>query len=174
MHRRAILENGDVLQTTTLVQLISHDFWGVELNDAASHGSYRPLTVLSFRLTFAMVGLKAPVYHAANVALHCVVTALVVRLARRFLNGVGGVYLSGLLFAAHPVHCEAVAALVGRADLGNKRIFFVHTRKWLLIEWYCTEMMQEPRCFSCWVSLLTWCTLRSAKNNIRTRASAQK
>lgn len=113
------MENGDVLQTTTLGQLMRHDFWGVNLNDTASHGSYRPLTVLSFRLTFAVAGLKAAAYHATNVILHCVVTALVVRLARCFLNNDAGVYLSGLLFAAHPVHCEAVAALVGRADLGN-------------------------------------------------------
>ena len=34
------------------------------------------------------------------------------------------VYLSGCLFAVHPVHCEAVAGLVGRADV-LATIFFL-------------------------------------------------
>lgn len=55
--------------------------------------------------------------------LHCAVTSAVTLIAGRvsvFLfrrNGSYGSYVSGLLFAAHPIHCEAVAGLVGRADL---------------------------------------------------------
>src|SRR5207237_4022209 len=43
-------------------------------------------------------------------------SALVAELARR-LGGVRAAYVAGLLFAAHPVHVEAVANLVGRSEL---------------------------------------------------------
>lgn len=51
-----------------------------------------------------------------NVLLHCLVTAAVSRLSQR-VTGRIGVWTTSLLFAAHPIHCEAVAGLVGRADL---------------------------------------------------------
>ena len=126
LNRRAILENGDVVDAGGNLWL--HDFWGENLNESTSHGSYRPLTVLSFRMTYQWAGLYRRCYHATNVALHCAVTALVVRLGRHLMNGrPAGVYLSGLLFAAHPVHCEAVAGLVGRADLGTQCISALRT-----------------------------------------------
>lgn len=57
-----------------------------------------------------------------NAQLHALCSYLVTRLSRRLLGGGGGGgrgvwVLAGLLFAAHPVHCEAVAGIVGRADL---------------------------------------------------------
>jgi hypothetical protein len=50
-----------------------------------------------------------------NVALHAGVAAFVALLTRRLTGGAAGL-LAGLLFAAHPVHVEAVAYLVGRAE----------------------------------------------------------
>ena len=45
----AISLNPDVLGTTSVTQLFQNDFWGTPMNDANSHKSYRPLTVLTFR-----------------------------------------------------------------------------------------------------------------------------
>lgn len=60
-------------------------------------------------------GFKPIGYHAVNVALHCLATFLVIQLARRLHpNGAG---VAGLVFASHPIHTEAVAGIVGRADL---------------------------------------------------------
>ena len=49
--------------------------------------------------------------------LHCLATGLVVKLARHILPYGFGTLISGLLFASHPIHTEAVAGIVGRADL---------------------------------------------------------
>ena len=46
----AISNNMDVHGRTSLLSLLRNDFWGVPINDPSSHGSYRPLTVVTFRL----------------------------------------------------------------------------------------------------------------------------
>ncbi|XP_045032253.1 protein O-mannosyl-transferase TMTC2-like isoform X2 [Daphnia magna] len=130
--KRAILENADVTvasESSTMSALMVHDFWGTPLNASESHGSYRPLVTLSFRWTAHLVGVNhAYWYHWTNVLLHCVITAAVTMIAggastlflqeNKNKNELRhGNYVTGLLFAAHPIHCEAVAGLVGRADL---------------------------------------------------------
>src|SRR5207237_1423277 len=51
-----------------------------------------------------------------NVLLHAAAAAGVAELARR-LAGARVAIIAGLLFAAHPVHVEAVASIAGRAEL---------------------------------------------------------
>uniref|UniRef100_A0A182PDC4 PMT_2 domain-containing protein n=1 Tax=Anopheles epiroticus TaxID=199890 RepID=A0A182PDC4_9DIPT len=115
---RAILGNPDVLGTGGWSQLLQNDFWGTPLVDSGSHGSYRPLCVASFKLNYLVDGFKPFGYHLVNVLLHSLATGLVVKLARHILPaGRSGVAITGLLFAAHPIHTEAVAGVVGRADL---------------------------------------------------------
>lgn len=45
----AVVNNQDVNLKTPLIKIFSHDFWGTRLTNSASHKSYRPLTILSFR-----------------------------------------------------------------------------------------------------------------------------
>lgn len=45
----AITLNKDVLGTNKIMRTFFNDFWGTPMEDASSHKSYRPLTVLSFR-----------------------------------------------------------------------------------------------------------------------------
>jgi hypothetical protein len=53
----AIRNNLDLRPDTPLSQLWSNDFWGTALASNRSNKSFRPLTVLSFRLNFAVHGL---------------------------------------------------------------------------------------------------------------------
>lgn len=104
-----------MLGTSSWSSLLQNDFWGTALTDSGSHGSYRPVCVLSFRLNYLLGGFKPLGYHLVNVLLHSLATFLVIQLARRLHpNGAG---VAGLVFASHPVHTEAVAGIVGRADL---------------------------------------------------------
>ncbi|PNF28571.1 hypothetical protein B7P43_G12772 [Cryptotermes secundus] len=98
-------------------RLLVDDFWGTPLSHSGSHGSYRPLCVLSFRLNYMLGGFRAWGYHLVNILLHCLATSLVVRLARLLFPSSIPVAITGLLFAAHPIHTEAVAGVVGRADV---------------------------------------------------------
>lgn len=61
-------------------------------------------------------GLRAASYHATNVALHGLATGLVLYVART-VTCRRSALLSASLFAVHPVHADAVASVVGRADI---------------------------------------------------------
>ncbi len=89
-------------------------YWPPE--DGLSAGLYRPLTVLSYGVDWALSGGRPWWFHLVNALLHGVVTGLVVLVAAAWLPAVGTL-VAGLLFAVHPVHVEAVANVVGRAEL---------------------------------------------------------
>ena len=77
---------------------------------------YRPVTSLTYALSWSM-GSGSPVsFHAFNVALHGANTALVTILLTTLGAAPLLALLGGAVFAVHPVHVEAVANSVGRAD----------------------------------------------------------
>ncbi|XP_012271235.1 transmembrane and TPR repeat-containing protein CG4341 isoform X2 [Orussus abietinus] len=117
--RRAILTNVDLLPSTPWRRLLEDDFWGTPLRERGSHGSYRPLCVATFRLNHLFGGFDPLGYHAVNVALHAICSGLVAGLARRVLPSGDKLAhaVAALLFAVHPIHSEAVAGVVGRADV---------------------------------------------------------
>lgn len=78
---------------------------------------YRPLTHLSYALDYALFGDRARGYHATNAILYAAGVLLVHRLALAWGLAPGAAFAAALLFAAHPVHCEAVDALAGRSEL---------------------------------------------------------
>ncbi|XP_037505701.1 protein O-mannosyl-transferase TMTC1-like [Rhipicephalus sanguineus] len=95
-----------------------NDFWGRPMADPRSHKSYRPLTVLSFRANYYANGRQVRGYHIVNVALHCACSVLVAIVARRVMRITAlHACLAATLFAAHPVHTEAVSSIVGRAEV---------------------------------------------------------
>jgi len=75
---------------------------------------YRPLVIASFAIDRLVDG--AVWYHAVNLLWHAGAAVAVAALARRWLDPAGAL-VAGLLFAVHPVHVEAVANVVGRAEL---------------------------------------------------------
>ena len=113
----AVRTNQDLRSETPLSQLLVRDFWGRPIDAPTSVKSYRPLTVLTFRWNFSAHGLDVWGYHAVNVLLHALCTALVHLLARAQLSDELAADVAALSFAVHPVHCEAVASIVGRAEL---------------------------------------------------------
>jgi hypothetical protein len=79
-------------------------------------GLYRPLTMIFYTGLWAVgQGSPAP-FHWANVALYVALCLAVLRLARALLGETGAVS-AALLFAAHPVHVEAVANVVGLSEM---------------------------------------------------------
>ena len=75
---------------------------------------YRPLAVASYTLD-GLVG-NASWFHAVNLLWHAGASVAVAALARRWA-GLTTALVAGLLFAVHPVHVEAVANVIGRAEL---------------------------------------------------------
>ena len=76
------------------------------------------MQVATFRVNFLWSGLDLWWLHATNIGLHSTASLVVLWTARSVL-GVSSVVsvAAALLFASHPVHAEAVAGLVGRAEI---------------------------------------------------------
>jgi hypothetical protein len=88
--------------------IIAAPWWGPEL--------YRPVTALTIALDWSLSGGEPWLFHLGNILMHVVTTALVFILARLWLPTFGAT-VAAVLFAVHPVHVEAVANVVGRAEV---------------------------------------------------------
>ncbi|XP_049739973.1 protein O-mannosyl-transferase TMTC3 isoform X1 [Loxodonta africana] len=119
----AILDNKDLHPSTPLKTLFQNDFWGTPMSEERSHKSYRPLTVLTFRLNYLFSELQPMSYHLLNLIFHAVVSVIFLKVCKLFLDNKSSV-IASLLFAVHPVHTEAVTGVVGRAELLSS-IFFL-------------------------------------------------
>ena len=119
----AIVQNPDVYSSQPWYALFEHDFWGFPLESEKSHKSYRPLTTLTFRWQMirtndgADLVRTANLMHQWNVFLHGLNSASLVLLFHLSGFSLRESFLASLFFACHPVHVEAVASLVGRAEL---------------------------------------------------------
>lgn len=79
-------------------------------------GLWRPTTTLLLGLEYAVAGENPALYHAVNVAAHAATSAVVVLLLGQLLS-IPAALAGGLLFAVHPVHVEAVANVIGIAEV---------------------------------------------------------
>jgi len=93
--------------------LLTMSYWGGDVRDRI----YRPFTTASLALDWAAGGGRPFTFHLTNVLLHVAVCLLVFALARRLLGAGAGALVAALWFAVQPVHVEAVANVVGRAEL---------------------------------------------------------
>lgn len=115
------VRNGDVEGILT-----EPSWWG-----GARGPLWRPLTTLTFALDHAVHGLAPFGYHLVNVVLHAAVSLLVLVVFAAVTAAPRTALAAALLFAAHPVHTEAVANVVGRAELFAAAGFFVAWWCWL-------------------------------------------
>ncbi|XP_048588556.1 protein O-mannosyl-transferase TMTC4 [Nematostella vectensis] len=116
-----IATNLDVRPHSSLTSIFRNDFWGEPLDSNHSHKSYRPATILTFRLNYLIHGLQPLGYHVVNVGMHVAVSVLFVSACDVIFQGLtssdSATLLAGLIFAIHPIHTEAVANVTGRADV---------------------------------------------------------
>lgn len=98
-------------------EVFTRAFWGQPLGGDEWSSSYRPIASLTFAIEQRITA--APWLHRlSNGLLYALGCALLTRLARRNIELPEPIaLLAGLAFAALPVHVEAVAGIVGRADL---------------------------------------------------------
>ncbi|MGH7500182.1 MAG: tetratricopeptide repeat protein [Longimicrobiales bacterium] len=79
-------------------------------------GLYRPVAMFTYALEWAAGGGAPWVFHLGSVLLHATAAILLLFLLRRLVSN-GGALAGALLFGVHPVHTEAVANVVGQAEL---------------------------------------------------------
>lgn len=84
---------------------------------SASTIAQRPVMSFSLALDYRLWGLNPAGYHLTQVLLHALSSCLVYFVLFRLVGSFWPAFLSGLLFAWHPVHSEAVSAFLGRSEL---------------------------------------------------------
>jgi tetratricopeptide (TPR) repeat protein len=85
--------------------------------EIASSNFYRPIQNFSYMLDYHFFGLNPFGYHLSNIILHILNVILVYFLILFITRKRSAAFITGLLFAVHPVHTEAVTYISGRADL---------------------------------------------------------
>ncbi|AIN98316.1 hypothetical protein LPMP_220210 [Leishmania panamensis] len=141
----AIIANPDTrADKTSLGSIFYNDFWGTPLDHFESNGSYRPITVLTFRIQHWLMGYRhSPAFlHGLNYTVAYLNVCLVFYLARLYVyvvvpRAVLSVenakaqscmavlttpvhvvpLMAALLYLVHPVHVDAVTSIVGRCEL---------------------------------------------------------
>lgn len=121
-----VVVKGDVPWT----EAFTRDFWGTPMIERQSHKSFRPITTLSFRLNWIVsekLGTNGTDqhtigFHLVNLGLHGLVTGLVTESASFVFDtrtdiDILSQTLTGMIFALHPIHAEAVSNITSRGEL---------------------------------------------------------
>eukprot|EP00494_Astrolonche_serrata_P024550 UN24809 len=112
-----IPESKDIIGERAISESIYYDYWGDSMATKWASKSWRPLTVATFRYNWYQVADSPPLYHQHNILFHGIVCFIVPCLLQLHFSNFHLSFIAGLLFATHPVHSEAVANLVGRAEM---------------------------------------------------------
>ena len=115
-----IVENTALQDLGTLPEALISPYWPNEYG--RDLGLWRPAATAFYGVQWAVWGENPAMFHLVNVLLHGVVTALVV-LVLAELAPLALAFVAGLLFAVHPVHVEAVANVVGFAEVFSSALY---------------------------------------------------
>ena len=118
----AIVDNPLVTGERPASDAFTVNFWGGRAG--YEHvTTFRPLTTLGFRASFAIS--RGPTFqHAVNLLLHGLTVAAVFALVFAWFSSLSAAAIAAALFAVHPVHVEAIAGAVNRAEL-QTALFYV-------------------------------------------------
>ncbi len=86
--------------------------------------NWSPITMVSFRIDFAIHELSAPGYLMTNVALHAIASLLLLLTLARATGSLWPSAFVAFVFAIHPLHVESVAWVSSRKDVLSG-VFFV-------------------------------------------------
>ncbi len=122
-----IVQNHWIEDITYLPKIFSEGVWGFMGVDKGGN-YYRPLMYVSYMIDYALFGRRPWAFHLTNILFHCGVSVLVFLITAKLLRESGIVdqssegkkrwwmyspLIAALLFAAHPVHTEAVTWAAG-------------------------------------------------------------
>lgn len=121
-----------------------------EKKSLVAGGRYRPLSVATFAIEYEIFGLNPMLSHAINVLLFALTCLLIYFLLEQLIPDSKSTsfytsipFMTALLYAAHPIHTEAVANIKGRDEIMSMlfaltaliaTIFFLKDgAKWLIV-----------------------------------------
>jgi tetratricopeptide (TPR) repeat protein len=107
-----IAENEAIHSLTNIPRLLIQAYWPPEFGPSL----YRPFTSIAFALQWALGGGSPLVFHLVSIMLYVATSILVLRVARQVMKATAA-FIAAAIFAVHPLHVEAVANVVGQAEL---------------------------------------------------------
>lgn len=114
-----VQNNPNAAATANLRLIFKKHYWqdvqAAERENRNFH--YRPLAIASYALVARLSSGDVRWQHLVNIALHILVAWLVLLAVYVWLRDVLVAGLTGLCFVVHPLHIEAVAMIVGRAEM---------------------------------------------------------
>jgi hypothetical protein len=110
---RLIRDNLRIRSLANVPHLFVSSYW--DLN--GPQALYRPLVLATYAVNYATHGLSTYGYTAVNIALHGAVSLLLFQLVRGIGGSLFAAGVTGIAFAVHPVHTEAVTGISGRPEL---------------------------------------------------------
>lgn len=110
--RHIVLANPFIKDIHRIWTLFVLPYWPI----AMGGDGYRPMTLTAFAIQWAIRPGSPTLFHAVNIALYVAVCLAAYRFARQLLPPAAA-WLTTALFAAHPVHVESVANVVGQSEL---------------------------------------------------------
>jgi len=121
-----IISNNLVIKDISNLKLIlTSNYW----HEQANAGLYRPLVYLSFAIDYFFWGDNCVGYHFFNIIFHLMTCVMFFFILKFFIKNELPVLVAVIVYAVHPVHCEAVTGVVGRAEVFSTFFFCVG---WLL------------------------------------------
>lgn len=115
--RWIVVENEHVHSLRALWRYFSESYW-----PSVNGGSlYRPLVTIAYSLQWVAGGGTPFVFHLVNVVLAAACAVAVFWVLGFYLRPAAA-WLAAALFAVHPVHVEAIANVVGQAELWSALI----------------------------------------------------
>ncbi len=108
-----IIEDSVRVNELQFGKIWSTSYWG----SSERLNEYRPLVVSSYAIERGLLGPTPGHYHAVNWLLHALVAVSVLFAGRAIRLSEGAAAVAAALFAVHPIHLDAIAPIVGRAEL---------------------------------------------------------
>jgi protein O-mannosyl-transferase len=108
-----VIMGNPIVQNHDLTKIFLSRFWTTDVSSLY----YRPLVILSYWIDFHLWGANPRGFHLTNIILNALISAMVFLAFRQWSGDLKIGFLTGLLFAVHPVHTQSVAWVSGRTDM---------------------------------------------------------
>lgn len=126
-----ILENHWITDIRYIPDIFSNNAWGYRVKVS---NYYRPIMHVIYMVTYYISGLRPWCFHLVNILFHAANSVMVFMITARLLKKTAHspgstefhpAFIAALLFAAHPIHTEAVTWVAGLPDVSYAFFFLL-------------------------------------------------
>ena len=120
-----VVKNWRIRELSNLPSAFTSAFWsflGPSIEKQTNY--YRPVQTVTYMIGYALGGLSPTWYHVLSLLFHFGACVFIYLASCELLPLAGAALLTASLFAAHPVHTEAVSWIAGVADVSCGTFYF--------------------------------------------------